>query len=1073
MSFAQPFKDYEILERVGAGAMGTVFKARHKKLNRIVALKVLRPSLARDERYVDRLRREARIVASLSHPNVVTGFDLGEEGGYHFFVMEFVEGKSLRALLQEWGMFPEAQVLKVGMQVTSALDHAYPRGIIHRDIKPGNVLIDPAGNIKLTDLGLAKGPTDMTITRDGATVGTPQYISPEQARSPADVDVRSDLYSLGATLYHMATGQPPFRGDSMAEVITKVLHDVAPSPRDLNPALSEGLSLVIRKLLAKDVTRRYQTPRELLDDLERVQRAEAPEVDRVEVERAERGPGPNIALRAAAGLFGVVIVAGAVWFGSQLKSETTVPVRPEEYLALFDREFDAAAAEPAKQWKILRNYQESPPAGTRQELFAREMKFLAKVQEGVNELASTLLQQTDWSQVETWLRDVASWPSADDFELKQLSKQLQQRTGFTRAQLPSGVRRDELDRVLKAVERAARQRDFDLQRDCRHHLDVELQARCDDLLRSSDFAAASACWVRGLDGFLDGTHRPLPQRLQPEVASQLQQAFDEARNTALSLIDSRERAMTERLHEEARTGLQALSDEATAAGADGTLLQGELQWLRDSLRQACPEPARFRVGADPWPDIDRQLDAFGLQVRGLAAAQAARKTDWCIDLAYHALIDGDPEAAVAAVATADLSPAMARHRVMLQAAHAVADAVLRALAKAPASEPLNVFHRSAPMQPVHAEVQLDSGRPALFALVGDRTSRQVRFTELVFHLLLEQARRIDPQWAAGLEQTAVDSGTMVLAMAGDDLSDMAERLRGADGFLVTEVWPRIKRLRSAAGSGSGSVDRRQAITRLQAAAKQATIDGRADGFGAMLRAFRSSFADSLDDGERRDLDGLDKVLLHLNARTELEQQLRETAPSPSRITVELQGNDLVARVTVGAAGLANGAGSAWLRQSDQSDLLAFTPPAADEGKRRLHVDTGLKADVAETTCTIEFVLPPVTVGERGWIFEFRGITSVLQVTGDDMVYAAFVDPTTDEKLKEDKLQKACQRALQPLLGSGRTAPHAIAGGIHRLAIRVAPLPSGRRATATVLFEDVELCSETREFDRRPPTLTID
>ena len=178
-------------------------------ITNIVALKVLKPSLARDKRYVERLRREARIVASLSHAHIVAGYDLGEEGGYHFFVMEFVEGKSLRQLLNEWGMFSEGYVLRVARETALALDHAYQRDVIHRDIKPGNILIDEVGKVKLTDMGLAKGPADLALTRDGATVGTPMYISPEQARNPQDVDVRSDLYSLGATLYHMATGVPP------------------------------------------------------------------------------------------------------------------------------------------------------------------------------------------------------------------------------------------------------------------------------------------------------------------------------------------------------------------------------------------------------------------------------------------------------------------------------------------------------------------------------------------------------------------------------------------------------------------------------------------------------------------------------------------------------------------------------------------------------------------------------------------------------------------------------------------------------------------------------------------------
>jgi serine/threonine protein kinase len=218
-------------------------------------------------RYVDRLRREARIVAQLDHPNIVAGYDLGEEGGYHFFVMEFVEGRSFAPAPRRMGDVPRADRPRRRHAGRLALDHAFQRGVIHRDIKPGNILITPENRVKLTAMGLAKGPEDLALTRDGATVGTPTYISPEQARSPNSADVRSDLYSLGATLYHMATGQPPFRGDGIGDLIAKVLHE-EPSPvRALNPQFGEGLALVIRKLLAKDPELRYQTPAELLADL--------------------------------------------------------------------------------------------------------------------------------------------------------------------------------------------------------------------------------------------------------------------------------------------------------------------------------------------------------------------------------------------------------------------------------------------------------------------------------------------------------------------------------------------------------------------------------------------------------------------------------------------------------------------------------------------------------------------------------------------------------------------------------------------------------------------------------------
>ena len=432
MTFAQPFLDYEILDRVGAGAMGTVFKARHKKLNRIVALKVLKPSLARDSRYVDRLRREARIVASLSHPNIVTGYDLGEEGGYHYFVMEFIEGKSLRGMLSEWGMFAEEYVLRVARQVAQALDHACQRGVIHRDIKPGNILIDEAGNVKLTDMGLAKGPTDLTITRDGATVGTPQYISPEQARNPHDVDVRTDLYSLGATLYHMATGVPPFRGDTMAELITNVLNELPVSPTAINSALSDGMSLVIRKLLAKDLTVRYQTPRDLLDDLDRIERAQPPQIDaaRLDREAGERSrwwPKPLFAVAA------VTFLLGAWWLGQSAREPEDRPLSASEFLADLDREL-AALPTPGARQAMLRQ-QRTLPVGCEREMQNRQQRADEDLRAVIERVADGMLG-ADWGALERWLRDPVVWPDRATFERDRLAPALRQEAGLALAEVP-------------------------------------------------------------------------------------------------------------------------------------------------------------------------------------------------------------------------------------------------------------------------------------------------------------------------------------------------------------------------------------------------------------------------------------------------------------------------------------------------------------------------------------------------------------------------------------------------------------------------------------------------------------
>lgn len=315
--FVQPFQNYEILDRLGSGGMGTVFRARRKSDGRIVALKVLRPSLSRNKRYVERLKREAEISIRMDHHALVKGLEFGEEKGYHFLAMEFVDARSLKELLRNWGRFPMEQILDVGKQCTEALQCIHDQGVVHRDIKPGNILIDDEGHIWLTDLGLAKGGEDPSLTRDGATIGTPQYMSPEQARDPASVDERSDLYSLGATLYHMATGQPPFQAETVGKLIHSVLHERIPPASELNPMLDPGFDLVLRKLLMRDPGQRYESARELLQDLERVSRGKAPGVNLRAIEKAERPPTflhrHKVAIAITAFTLGGWLVLWSLW----------------------------------------------------------------------------------------------------------------------------------------------------------------------------------------------------------------------------------------------------------------------------------------------------------------------------------------------------------------------------------------------------------------------------------------------------------------------------------------------------------------------------------------------------------------------------------------------------------------------------------------------------------------------------------------------------------------------------------------------------------------------------------------
>ena len=264
---SEVIQGYRILERLGRGGMGSVYRAEQTGMNRIVALKILRRPFGKEEEHVERLRREARLVGSLDHPNIVRGLDVGQHGPYHYFAMEFVEGETLRDALKRRGILPEAEALRVVEEVCHALDHAHSRGVIHRDVKPGNIILTPDGTPKLTDYGLAKGPADFTLTQSGVTIGTPQFISPEQARDPAGADIQTDLYSLGATAYNMLTGIPPHTSDTLAGLLTKVLYEKPRTARQVNPRVTPGASFLVEKMMAKDKRYRYRTPRELLRDL--------------------------------------------------------------------------------------------------------------------------------------------------------------------------------------------------------------------------------------------------------------------------------------------------------------------------------------------------------------------------------------------------------------------------------------------------------------------------------------------------------------------------------------------------------------------------------------------------------------------------------------------------------------------------------------------------------------------------------------------------------------------------------------------------------------------------------------
>lgn len=261
---------YEIMGLLGEGGMGSVYKARQLSMERIVALKVLPLHYAQNPEYVQKFKAEARIVAKLNHENIVSGIDIGQNRGFHYFAMEFVDGQSLNFILEKDNSLPEDESVDIAVQVARAIEHFFKQNIVHCDIKPHNIMIDKAKNAKLCDLGLAR-PLGANAAPKAQAVGTPHYVSPEQAKGTEDVDIRGDIYSLGATLYHLVVGEPPFSGSNPMVVMTKHLTEPVVPPIKKKPTISPALNSVIMKMLAKRKEDRYNTPTELLEDLLHIQ----------------------------------------------------------------------------------------------------------------------------------------------------------------------------------------------------------------------------------------------------------------------------------------------------------------------------------------------------------------------------------------------------------------------------------------------------------------------------------------------------------------------------------------------------------------------------------------------------------------------------------------------------------------------------------------------------------------------------------------------------------------------------------------------------------------------------------
>jgi serine/threonine-protein kinase len=261
--------DFQLVKKLGEGAMGAVYLARQLSFDRVVALKVLFPHVARNPKLVERLRREANAMFQLDHPNIVQAYAYGEDQGCPYVAMEYIRGKNLQKILTRFGKFSVADAVHIVLRCCRALTYAHKQGMVHRDIKPENILITRTGAVKIADLGMVKTfDDDMSLTQTGHAVGTPWYMPLEQAKNAKETDGRCDIYALGCTLYCLLTGNPPFAGSTIIDVIRAKEQGTFPPARSVNSEVPERLDLVIAKMTAKQPRYRYQTCDEIIQALE-------------------------------------------------------------------------------------------------------------------------------------------------------------------------------------------------------------------------------------------------------------------------------------------------------------------------------------------------------------------------------------------------------------------------------------------------------------------------------------------------------------------------------------------------------------------------------------------------------------------------------------------------------------------------------------------------------------------------------------------------------------------------------------------------------------------------------------